>query len=264
MRHDLDRLQGSWTVTALELDGQKTPASTLPNARIVIKGKRFTSTGMGAVYKGIVELDASKSPGHINMKFDAGPEKGNTNLGIYQLDGDHLKICLATRGNVRPSAFASSPGSGFAVETFARQNAPEARKAKVRASKTAAPATPNVMPATEFEGEWSMVSGIMDGRPMDQSLLKWVKRVTQGNQTTVYAGPQVMLKVEFTSDSSKSPKTIDYLNTAGSNKGRTQCGIYEYEGDLLKIHMSAPGAARPTEFKSKPGDGGTLTVWKRA
>jgi uncharacterized protein (TIGR03067 family) len=102
----------------------------------------------------------------------------------------------------------------------------------------------------------------MDGRPMDESVVKWVKRVTQGNQTTVFAGPQTIMKLEFTSDSSQSPKTIDYLNTAGSNKGKTQHGIYEFDGDLLKICVSAPGAVRPTEFQ--PGDGGTLTVWRRA
>ena len=104
----------------------------------------------------------------------------------------------------------------------------------------------------------------MNGKPMEKSHVKWVKRVTQGNQTTVYAGPQVMLKVDFTSDASQSPKAIDYLNTAGSNKGKTQAGIYEFEGDLLKFCVAAPGATRPTQFQSAPGDDHTLTLWKRA
>jgi uncharacterized protein (TIGR03067 family) len=264
MRQDLDLLQGSWTVTALEADGQEVPASMLADARIAVKGNRFTSTGMGAVYQGTLELNASTSPRQIDMKFDAGPEKGNTNPGIYELDGDTWKICLATRGAVRPSSFASTPGSGFAVETLTRGDAPVARKAQPRASKKAAPATPTSARATEFEGEWRMISGTMDGHPMEKSLLKWVKRVTQGNQTTVYAGPQVMMQVEFTSDSSKSPKTIDYLNTAGSNTGKPQHGIYAIEKDLLKVCVSAPGTARPTQFQSAPGDGRTLTVWKRA
>ena len=70
-----------------------------------------------------------------------------------------------------------------------------------------------------------------------------------------------MMEVEFTSDSSKSPKTLDYLNTTGSNKGKNQYGIYEFEGDLLKICVSAPGGARPADFTTTPGDGRTLTVW---
>jgi len=261
MRQDLDLLQGSWTVTALEMDGETTPDAVLSDARIEIAGNRFTSTGMGVVYQGTLELDASKRPARLDMKFDAGPEKGNTNLGIYQLDGDSWKLCLATRGTVRPKAFASKPGSGFAIETLARAGAAAATKA--RAPKKSAPVAAPSGPPTEFEGEWSMLSGVMDGKAMDASLLPWVKRVTQGNQTTVLAGPQTMLQVEFTFDPSSSPQTIDYLNLAGAQKGKRQLGIYKLEGDVLTVCVSAPGAARPKEFESVRGDGRTLTVWKR-
>lgn len=263
-RNDLDLLQGSWTVTALEVEGENMPEAMLAQARIVVKGNRFTSTGMGAEYAGRLVLDVSASPRQLDMKFDAGPEKGNTNLCIYELEGDTWKLCIATRGTVRPSTFASTRGSGCAVETLTRGNVAVARKIKARASRRAAPPTPSAAPATKFEGEWQMVSGIMDGQPMDQSLVKWVKRVTHGNQTTVIAGPNTMLKVEFTSDSSKSPQTIDYLNLAGANRGKIQLGIYEFDGDLLTVFIAAPGAARPEQFQTAPGQGSTLTVWKRA
>jgi uncharacterized protein (TIGR03067 family) len=105
-----------------------------------------------------------------------------------------------------------------------------------------------------------MISGIMNGRPMDNSLLHWVRRETRGNRTTVYAGPQIMLKVDFTSE---SPQAIDYLNLAGAHKGKRQAGIYKLEGDLLTVCIAAPGAARPKEFQSQPGDGRSLTAWKR-
>ncbi len=130
MGRDLDLLQGSWTVTALEVEGQGMPSAMLANSRIVIKGSRFTSTGMGAVYEGTLEIDASTRPRQLTMKFDAGPEKGATNPGIYELDGDTWKICLATRGAGCPSSFASTPGSGFACETLTRGDSPVARKAK--------------------------------------------------------------------------------------------------------------------------------------
>jgi uncharacterized protein (TIGR03067 family) len=263
MRQDLDLLQGTWTVTALEVEGQKMPDAMLANARIVVKGNRFANSGMGAVFKGTLELDATTSPHQLDMKFDAGPEKGNINPGIYELDGDTWRLCLATRGTVRPSCFASNPGSGFALESLTRGDAHVVAKAKARASKKVAPTSPKSTPETEFEGEWHMISGIMDGHPMDKSLVKWIRRVTQGNQTTVYAGPQEMMRIEFTSDSSKSPKTIDYLNITGSNKGKTQHGIYEFEGALLKICISAPDTPRPSQFQSAPGDNRMLTVWKR-
>ena len=89
-----------------------------------------------------------------------------------------------------------------------------------------------------------------------------MKRVTHGNENTVYAGPQIMMKMEFVSDASQDPRTIDYLNTAGSNKGKSQEGIYEFESGLLKVCVAPPGGARPTEFRSDRGDGRTFTVWK--
>src|ERR1035441_907891 len=258
MPKDIALLQGVWTIAAMEVDGQSMTAAVLGDAHIVIKGSRFTSTGMGAVYEGTLELDASTSPARIDMKFDAGPEKGNTNLGIYQLDGDSWKLCLATRGTVRPASFSSTAGSGIAVETLVRGGkAPNARKAKkVEEAPTG--------PATEFEGEWRMVSGVMDGKAMDASAVQWVKRVTRGNRTTVLAGPQTMLKVEFTFDPAASPPSIDYLILAGAHKGKRQQGIYRFEGGVLTVCTSAPGAPRPAEFASLPGDGRTLTAWKRA
>jgi len=254
MKTDLDRLQGTWDVAELEMDGQSmTPPG---DARVVIKGNRFTSLGMGAVYEGTLELDASAKPAHIDMKFDKGPEAGNTNLGIYQFKGDSWTLCVATRGTVRPASFASTPGSGIAVETLVRgRAAPKARKAN---------AVEPSGPATVFEGEWQMLSGVMNGTAMDASAVQWVKRVTRGNRTTVVAGPQTMLKVEFTFDPSTSPPGIDYVNFHGSTKGTRQQGIYRFEGDVLTVCVAAPGAVRPGEFASVPGDGRTLTSWKRA
>lgn len=253
MGNDLDLLQGTWTVAALEVDGQ--PMESPGGASIVIQGSRFTSTGMGSAYEGTFELDASAKPARIDMRFDTGPESGNTNFGIYQLNGDSWKLCLATRGTVRPASFQSTAGSGIALETLVRGKA----VSKARKSKTPEPTGP----ATEFEGEWRMISGVMNGVAMDAATVQWVKRVTRGNQTTVVAGPQTMLKVEFTFEPSTSPASIDYLNLHGASKGKRQAGIYRFEGDILTVCTGAPGAPRPTEFASLAGDGRTLTAWKR-
>jgi len=255
---DLDLLQGAWTVTTLEMDGQQVPSEMLGGARIIVQGNRFSSTGMGATYEGTLELDASVVPRQIDMKFAAGPEKGNMNPGIYEVQGNTLKLCLATRGDARPSSFASAAGSGVAFETLTRESVFDPNKA---------PQSPEAVPATaganELDGEWDLVSAVMDGKPMDNSMVKWVIRVSRGNQTTVYAGPQVMLKVEFTIDASTRPKAIDYVGLAGPNKGKAQKGIYEFEDGLLKMCVAAPDSVRPTAFRSVPGDGGTFTVWKR-
>jgi len=142
MPQDLDQLQGTWTVKSMKIEGQAMAEEMLGEARIDIAGNRFTSTGMGAVYEGTLELDAAHKPARIDMKFDSGPEKGNINLGIYELKGDSWKLCLATSGGVRPTKFAAPTGSGFALETLVRGNAVAAGKTKARATGKSTPAPP--------------------------------------------------------------------------------------------------------------------------
>ncbi len=263
MERDLERLQGAWAITTLELDGEAVPGALLANARVVIEGDRFTSSGMGAEYSGTLVLDSTARPRRLDMKFDAGPEKGNSNLCIYELAGAKLNLCIATRGTTRPASFAAPRGSGFAFERLVRAKEGTAAAAAPKRAKGRTPPPTDSSPPTEFEGEWQMVSGVMDGKPMDAATVQWVKRVTRGHQTTVYAGPQVMLEFNFTFDATQSPKTIDYTLAASVNKGKKQLGINELKGRELRILTSAPGAARPLGFQSAPGRGDTLTVWSR-
>jgi len=257
---DSDLLQGTWSVVALEMEGQKMPAAMLGAARIVVEGDRFQSLGMGATYEGALKLDAAANPKTFDLTFTAGPEKGSTSLGIYHLDGDDWKICLTTRGGERPKKFAADPGTGHALETLRR--GPAAPLADASASAATAEAPGGSGPATELEGEWSMVSGFLDGQPLDRSMVKYGKRVTRGNQTTVRFGPQVFLEATFTLDPAKSPREIDYVHTRGTHAGKTQLGIYECGGQTLRLCSSAPGQPRPSDFEARKGDGRTVAVWK--
>ena len=115
----------------------------------------------------------------------------------------------------------------------------------------------------QLQGEWSMVSGSADGQPMPAQMLKQMKRVCRGDEATTTMAGQIYIKAKITIDPSKKPKTIDYQMTGGFTKGQKQLGIYEVDGDSFKACFGRPGAERPTDFTSKPGDGRTLSVWKR-
>ena len=115
----------------------------------------------------------------------------------------------------------------------------------------------------QLQGEWSMVSGSADGQPMPDLLLKQMKRVCKGDEATVTMAGQIYIKAKVTIDPSKKPKTIDYQMTDGFTKGKKQLGIYEVDGESFKSCFGKPGAERPTDFTSQPGDGRTLSVWKR-
>jgi uncharacterized protein (TIGR03067 family) len=106
-----------------------------------------------------------------------------------------------------------------------------------------------------------MVSAVFDGVPMDPSMVAWCRRETRGDVTTVLAGPQVMLKATFVLDEPNG--AIDYVNLAGSSKGKKQAGIFDLQGDTLRICMAAPGKPRPTEFASSKKDGRSFTVWRK-
>jgi uncharacterized protein (TIGR03067 family) len=113
----------------------------------------------------------------------------------------------------------------------------------------------------QLQGEWLMVSGSADGQPMPESMRKQMKRVFKGGDLTVTMGDQIFLTAKITVDPSKSPKTMDYDMTEGFTKGKKQLGIYELEGDTFKSCFAKPGSPRPTDFK--PGEGRTVSVWKR-
>ena len=272
MGKDLTALQGTWNIVALETDGQTIGGAMLSGSKIIVSGSRFTTTAMGATYDGTIKVDDAISPKTFDLTFTAGPEKGNTNYGIYELDGDTWRICLTTRGKARPVEFATRPGTGLALETLKREIAGSSAgtdrggtqsDVAVKKSPTTA-AVPSRMASSqisELEGEWQMVSGISDGAQMDPQGVKYGRRVSRGDLTTVLFGPQVYFRAQVTLDASKTPKTIDYGYTEGVNAGKTQPGIYELDGNSLKICVAATGQARPADFSTSAGDGRTLTSW---
>jgi len=121
MQDDLARLQGAWAVTALEVDGAALPDAMLAAAEIRLEGTRFTSLGMGAPYAGALSLATDSAPKRFTLTFAEGPEAGRANRGIYELDGETWRICLDMTGGPAPEAFATSPGSGRALQTLKRK-----------------------------------------------------------------------------------------------------------------------------------------------
>jgi uncharacterized protein (TIGR03067 family) len=115
-----------------------------------------------------------------------------------------------------------------------------------------------------FQGEWTMVSGERDAQPFPAEFTQNSKRVASGDEVTVIIQGQLFMKAKFKLDPSKTPKTIDYQLTAGNYAGNTQLGIYELKDDTVKFCFGTPGKPRPLEFATKPGDGQTLSVWKKA
>src|SRR5438105_6502072 len=102
----MKELQGAWNIASLEVDGETMPAS----GTITVKGTTFVSLGMGSTYEGNLKIDAKAKPHAIDMVFTKGPEKGNTNLGIFEINGDAWRLCLNMTGGARPTKFSTKGG----------------------------------------------------------------------------------------------------------------------------------------------------------
>jgi uncharacterized protein (TIGR03067 family) len=109
-------------------------------------------------------------------------------------------------------------------------------------------------------GTWKLVERIIDGKKVDQKGT-WT---FSGNQ--ILYGPDAAVHAVFKLDATKRPRTLDFDHVAKDGKILDMVlGIYELEGDTLKLCVSIPGKSdvRPRTFESKEGSGHTLTVLQR-
>jgi uncharacterized protein (TIGR03067 family) len=77
--------------------------------------------GGKTVAKGTFKIDATKSPKEIDVLDESGAKNERTKLGIYQIDGDTYKFCLARAGKPRPAQFTSVVDSGHALGVSKRE-----------------------------------------------------------------------------------------------------------------------------------------------
>jgi RNA polymerase sigma factor (sigma-70 family) len=120
-KSDLDKFQGTWDVTGYERNGEKFPVTA-----ITFTGdnmKRYAAVGdpLPSRPEWTIKLDPSKKPKAVDATVLTGPLKGKTRLGIYQIEGDELKLCLP-RPDVkeRPTEFKATEGSQLELITLKR------------------------------------------------------------------------------------------------------------------------------------------------
>ena len=273
---DLRALEGEWRFTSLEVEGSSMPAAMVKASRLLIDGDRFRTESPEANYDGVFTIDVEQTPPHIDIEFVEGPEAGGVSYGIYQLDGGRLTLCLGLMANTtRPRTFATTPGSGHALESLERISA--GRPANVtggaaNATKTGTaaeePADPSsfeveMTPLLErLQGEWIPVELFMDGKPMPSQWLAFGTRTMNGNEMKVVFGGQTMVHAKVRIDESVTPIAVDYLNLMKKQAGTITRGIMDCAGDEARFLIAAPGEPRPDAFTASPPTG-TYSRWRR-
>ncbi len=115
------KLAGTWTGFVVEGRGEmpdRGPAriSELVIAATVIRA-RDGQMNMG---EGSYRMDLSAKPRTLDAHGLVGPTRGKTYLGIYQLEGDTLRWCVANSDKPRPTEFLTRRGHGQYLMVFRR------------------------------------------------------------------------------------------------------------------------------------------------
>jgi uncharacterized protein (TIGR03067 family) len=121
-RKELEQLQGTWRGISITQDGQKLPLEGgLANLEVVIKGsERTVKAGESVLSRAVFSMNPTAKPKTVDVTITEGTQAGKTLLGVYDLDGDTYRICLAKAGEPRPHSVASKPGSGHTLTVLAR------------------------------------------------------------------------------------------------------------------------------------------------
>ena len=111
-KKDLKALEGTWQYTSQVEDGKETDKEQLKAVTVTITAEgKWEVKHEGKVFlEGTVKIDPSKKPKAADWKITTeGELKGQTALGIYDVDKDTWKHCFAFDN--RPEKFESKEGS---------------------------------------------------------------------------------------------------------------------------------------------------------
>jgi uncharacterized protein (TIGR03067 family) len=114
---DKEKIQGTWVLSGLERAGQTVPRKEVARLRLKISfsGDRVTFEYADHKETGMYKLDVGDS-----KTIDVVTEL-NQSKGIYQLEGDSLKICGVPSEESRPVEFATRPGTKEVLFLLKRQ-----------------------------------------------------------------------------------------------------------------------------------------------
>lgn len=114
----LKNLEGAWSATTVEKTGMKVEGATI---QVVFKGDTLKLFEDGKrIATATIRLQVEGQSRLIDLSFSEGSVQGMTFEGIYDLNGDALKICFALKQKERPTAFVSTRESQSVLLVLAR------------------------------------------------------------------------------------------------------------------------------------------------
>jgi len=120
----------------------------------------------------------------------------------------------------------------------------------------------------KFAGDWVLAGGEKEGQKLTQEQIKVGKINWKGRDCVVvtpHQSPDPIKGTLMSIDPTKSPKEMDWIRSTGPDAGKPFKAIYEFiSNDEYRVCFAPPGKDRPKEFKTQPGTGQMMHVWKRS
>ena len=114
-KQDLEKMKGTWSAEKMVAGGMELPAEFLKEMKFVIDGNKIYEKEKKEM-AGTIKLDSSKTP----KVMDVETSDGKKLLGIYEQDGNTLKMCFGEKD--RPKEFKSEQGSETILFVLKRAN----------------------------------------------------------------------------------------------------------------------------------------------
>ncbi len=123
---------------------------------------------------------------------------------------------------------------------------------------------PSAADLARMQGDWMVASMKSNGIVVPADDAQALFRSIDGEKFTITRYTKIVNQGTFKVDATKSPKTIDTLpTTLAPAAGQPILGIYEFDGEKLRVCNGKPGQPRPKNFDAKQFTGHTLIVWER-
>ncbi|MFL5240675.1 MAG: TIGR03067 domain-containing protein [Gemmataceae bacterium] len=126
-KKEMKTLAGTWAAVSVESNGKKAPDEEIKEIRYVFdaKGKWQLKNKGETIGEGTYTIDPTAKPKTITYKITTSISKkdeGKTSVGIYELEGDNLKVCRTWPENLeRPKEFSAGPDSKTILSDFKRE-----------------------------------------------------------------------------------------------------------------------------------------------
>ncbi|MFN9718198.1 MAG: TIGR03067 domain-containing protein [Planctomycetota bacterium] len=251
---DAEGLQGTWEVVAMTLAGRPASEVECKVVGISFGGEKMQISTVCDHEEYSFTLDPTKKPKRIFLVDD----RGGSYSAIYELKGDELRLCLSDRYSGKfaedcPTEFAVPEGSRISLFILKRSNiAPDANK-----------------DVEGLQGTWEVVEGAHNGDG-------WLGFVSAAYRFNV-KGKTILISSKFGNppeptdnlewcfkiDTTKDPKAIYFADHHSKFEGSVLYGIYELNGDILRICISEDLKGAPAEFSAEEGSGRIVMKLKR-